>query len=85
MGVYYWTMSMFIITGVILSEEVRLAFIFNCNWLYSFQCLINVVQFLLPNFHLLCLGQMGNKNIGVIADKTGLKNKAFYSFTQELD
>lgn len=62
-------MSVFIITGVLLSKKVRLAFIFNCNWLY-FQCFINVMEFLLPNFHLLCLGQMGNNNISVIADKT---------------
>ena len=60
MGVYYWTMTIFIITGVLLSMEARLAFIFNCNWLYCFQCLLNVVEFFSPPLHLLCLELVTN-------------------------
>ena len=84
-----WTMSKFIITGVFLSMEAKLAFIFNCNWLYCFQCLVNMVEFFSPPLHLSCLELVTNtdryKNISFIADNAGWKNKAFYSFIKELD
>lgn len=66
-----------------------MAFIFNGNWLYCFECLINVVKFPSPSLHLLCLELVTNtdgyKNISFIADKAELKNKAFSSFIQELE
>ena len=78
-GVYYRITSKFIITSGFLSMEVSLAFIFNCNWPYCFQCLINMVEFLSSLLHLFCLELVTNadgyKNISFIADKAGLKNK----------
>lgn len=81
MGVYYWITFNFIITSVLLSMEVRLAFVFNYNWIYCFQCLINMVEFLSSLLHLLCLELVTNtdgyKNISFMADKAESKNKTF--------